>query len=198
MLDDWVDIDYLGMTAASHKVISKPIINNVNDSSFITKKANKSVATKKKFAHDSPVKPSDTYYSLKIKFMNDIKNRDRGESQGGQHTIFQTSTAKQTSRQSTSRGKGIVANNNYMKPLAKQLIVNSKQEDTSDVQPRPSFVNQECLGKAAMLYLREIRKLQDKETKRKQLIEHRNTKEMDSCTFKPETLSKNLYYDNAK
>lgn len=150
----------------------------------------------------SPHKPSDSYYSLKKKFISDLKSKAAKEAYSGYSSIHTTNSksVKKTSRggeRKSGSSKVSPVSKNYMKSIASKAV-SAKEVEPVEVNLKPKIINQETIDKANLLYLREMRRLQETEHKRQAARENRTAKELGNCSFKPETLANNSFRDNAE
>lgn len=85
-----------------------------------------------------------------------------------------------------------------MKPLEKQSIDKSKQNESIETKVKAKVINQDIIDKASLLYLREMQRLYEKDHRRQLTLKKKAANEINNCSFRPETLTNGSFQDNAE
>jgi hypothetical protein len=186
-----------------NKENTKGIVDQMSES-YYTQKLNKSVnASGQKFMQNSPMKASESYYSLKKKFVSEAKSKSKNAINSNLTTSFTNSNSKNIklshkSNQRQNTAKMSLLSKKYMKPLEKQSIDKSKQNESIETKVKAKVINQDILDKASLLYLREMQRLNEKDHRRQLTLKKKAANEINNCSFRPETLTNGSFQDNAE
>lgn len=186
-----------------NKENTKGIVDQMSES-YYTQKLNKSVnASRQKFMQNSPMKPSESYYSLKKKFISEAKSKSNNAMSSTLTTPFPNSNSKNiksshNTNQRQNNSKMSLLSKSYMKPLEKQSIDRSKQNESIETKVKAKLVNQDIIDKASLLYLREMQRLNEKEHRRQLTLQNKAANEINNCSFRPDTLTNSSFQDNAE